>query len=99
MSDTRKALEDQANSAAGMLKMFKICGWVFIIGGITMCLTVVGIPVGIILILAGVGIMKWLPSILKKKFDLAAKAGAEQAEIHEFNLAKARAAREAELPK
>jgi hypothetical protein len=90
----RKAFEDQNNSANGMLKAFKIGGWMFIGIGVMLCLTVIGIPVGLLLIGAGFLIMKVLPSIMQKKHDVLAKATAEQAEIHEFNLAKARAAKD-----
>jgi hypothetical protein len=58
----RKAFEDQNNSANGMLKAFKIGGWMFIGIGVMLCLTVIGIPVGLLLIGAGFLIMKELPS-------------------------------------
>ena len=99
MSEVRKALEDTANNANGMLKMFKFCGWSFVVIGVMLCISVVGIPVGLILIGAGYCLIKVLPNILQKKFDTAGKAFAEQAEIHEFNLAKARAARQEESAK
>lgn len=96
MSEIRRAYEDQAKSAQGMIKGFKILGWVFVVIGVTLCVTVIGIPVGIILILAGVAIMKLLPKMLQAKFDTLAKANSEAAEIHEFNLAKARAGKQDE---
>jgi hypothetical protein len=67
MSEMRKTFEDQSNSASGPLKAFKFGGWMFIAIGVMLCLTVIGIPVGLLLIGAGFLIMKVLPNIMQEE--------------------------------
>jgi len=94
MSEMRSQLEQQANSGRLLVKVFKILGWVFIVTGVMLCLTVIGIVVGVILIAAGFCILKFLPKLIEAKFEQFGKGTAEMAEIHEYNLQQAREARE-----
>jgi hypothetical protein len=95
MSEIRSQLEQQAQNGRMMIKVFKILGWVFIGIGVMLCLTVVGIVVGVILIAAGFCILKFLPKFFAAQVEQFGKGGAELAEIHEYNLQQAREAREA----
>jgi hypothetical protein len=94
MSEMRSQLEQPANGGRLLVKVFKILGWVFIVVGVMLCLTVIGIVVGLMLIAAGFCIVKFLPKMIQTKFEQFGKGSAELAEIHEYNLQQAREARE-----
>lgn len=94
MSEVRKVFEDQVKSSATIIKLSKFLGWTFVVTGALCFFTIVGIPLSVIFFVLGYLCIKIVPKIIKAKFDQYGKAASEAAEIHEYNLKKARSENE-----
>jgi len=89
MSETRKLLEVQADNARFGAKGLKLFGWIVIVFGVILCITIVGLPFGIVCI--GIGIFILVFSKRAERQTQALKGAApEQAEIIEHQLQQAR---------
>ena len=96
MSATRELLNDQVQGVKRVVKMIKVVCWVVIATGILLCLSIIGIPAGIFIIICGTLGLIYIPRMMEKKAVQAQAAFSEAAEIHEHNLRQARAAKDAE---
>jgi uncharacterized membrane protein YccF (DUF307 family) len=94
MSATREILDEQAKSLKTTAKIVKMMCWGVIILGLLACLTIIGIPFGIMMLIAGGLGLKFIPKMLEKKSLQAQAAFAEAAEIHEHNLRQARSSKD-----
>ena len=83
MSESRKLME---GSLSLSLKLGKIFGWILIILGIVLCLTVVGIGVGIACIIIG-GIMVY---VIKRMTPQIKSATAEHFDVMDNQIQQAR---------
>ena len=86
MSETRKLIENQAKNLGIFAKICKWIGWFFIVLGALFIVTIIGAPVGISLVILGVGVI-FIPKLLPKNFQGSLT---EQAEIIEHQLRQAR---------
>lgn len=75
------------------VKWIKITGWVFVVTGLLLCLSVIGIPVGLFFIAIGFVFIKFLTRFMAKNYKAGFAAQAEAVEIHEHQLRQAREAK------
>ena len=94
MSETRKAHEHATTMSNTAVKWIKITGWIFVVIGLLMCLSVIGIPVGLFFIAIGFVFIKFLAGFMAKNFKAGFAAQAEAVEIHEHKLRQAREAKQ-----
>ena len=91
MSDVRKAFQEQTEGAALIAKLVKVLGWMFIIIGAVLTITIVGAMAGIPMIVMGVFMVRYLTKIMARNAATYGQAASEIAEIHEHQLQQARA--------
>lgn len=94
MSDVRKAFQEQAKGASHVAKLIKMLGWMFIVIGAVLTITVIGAIAGIPMIVMGVFMVRYLTKIMARNAATYSQATSEIAEIHEHQLQQARAAKD-----
>lgn len=94
MSEVRKAFQEQTEGATLVAKLVKMLGWMFIVIGAVLTITVVGAMAGIPMIVMGVFMVRYLTKIMARNAATYGQATSEIAEIHEHQLQQARAAKD-----
>jgi len=94
MSEMRNTLQGQANDGAMVVKVIKWMGWLFVILGGLLTITVIGAPAGIPMIALGLFLSLFVTKMMAKRVATFGRAVSEVAEIHEHKLNQARRDRE-----
>lgn len=94
MSETRTAHQHAASMSNSAVKWIKITGWILVATGVLMCLSIIGIPVGLFFIATGFVLIKFLARFMATNYQTGLAAQAEAVEIHEYKLQQARDAQQ-----
>lgn len=94
MSEVRKAFQEQTKGATLVAKLVKMLGWMFIVIGAVLTITVVGAMAGIPMIVMGIFMVRYLTKIMARNAATYGQATSEIAEIHEHQFQQARAAKD-----
>lgn len=90
MSELKQVFETQAKDGIMFAKIIKWLGWSFVVIGVILCLTVIGIIPGILFIIMGLFLALFISKMLAKRMAQMGRATSEVAEILENQLEKAR---------
>ncbi|NHZ36135.1 DUF5362 family protein [Massilia rubra] len=86
MSPIDEALEHGAKLDKIIYKVIKITAWLIVGIGVFLCLTILGLIVGIPIIAGGLIFLKLCLPFYEKKMQLSSRLFAEELEIREHNL-------------